>query len=166
MTANERVLGYQSVSTERIRLFVKFPGFLETSYLAGPSLHFQSNATPPVFEDFLEVRAGDFPCITTDKVTRLKPPALAFKCSRSPAEFIISPNNDRALAQRQDLRELLTQVGDLPLGKTDVSLKAYATVLPGNPGVSRTPSFQSNRKAIQSERSAMQMLVRHRPPIA
>jgi hypothetical protein len=69
-------------------------------------------------------------------------------------KFTISPDADQALAQDEDVGELFTQVSDLPLGKIDESLKSYVAVLHDGSGLSRAPSFRSNRRVIQSDRKA------------
>jgi hypothetical protein len=100
------------------------------------------NATPPIIKDFLIVLTGDLACGMADNRTGLKLPALEFKCDRLLTKFTISPDGDHVAAQRQDVRELLTQVSD-PFGQTDESLESYAAgsrlSKPSSPGPEKVP---------------------------
>jgi hypothetical protein len=99
MITSEFALGNKANFVERIYWFLECRRFFETSCLTGSRCHFQSNVTPPVYEDSLTVLAGDLPGIAINSLTGLKVPALESKWDRFLTKFIISPDGDDALAR-------------------------------------------------------------------
>jgi hypothetical protein len=148
MITSELVLGKKFYFVDRIPLFLEVRRFLQSPAPARSSLHVPLNATHRVFENFLTVLRGGLPCMTADNSHGLKLLALEFKCDRLLKHFSASPDGDYALTQHENVIELLTHVGDLPLPKTDKSLKSSVTALPDGSSSSCASSSQSSRRPI------------------
>jgi hypothetical protein len=108
----------------------------------------------PAFEDFLRMPTGDLLCVTADNFNGLRPLALKVKCDRSLGKFMNSAGNNYALAQHEDVRELLTQLGNLPIHKADESSKSNVAASPESSNIPGALSFQSNRQIVQSDCNA------------